>query len=176
MDNYETQYEEYKQSLLRSSYFLDNLNEKKRNALYAEKDYIDRDGVLSKIGVLSAICGSCYALASSLVQLNEFPGIIVRTLFAIVGTICFLKAMSIGSQFKEDSGKKNFRYQYDRHIENRAMSDKELEARSLVRSFLSKEMDKEEFRKRCEDLSRYDRFASDLKNDYEFNTKIQNKI
>jgi hypothetical protein len=38
---------------------------------------------------------------------------------------------------------------------------------------LDRQIDRDEFRKRYEDLSRYDRFAESLKNDYSFNIEIK---
>jgi len=174
MDDYESQYEEYKKSLLRSNYFMTKLREEQENSVYTVRDYIDRDGVLPKVGVLSGVGGFCYALYFSLVQLDEFPGIMVRAILVTVGTVCFFWAGYIGSKFKEDIGKTNFSSCYfDRHIEKRATSDKEMEARNIVRSFLSREIDSEEFQKRYEDLSKYDRFAEDLKNDCDFSSKTK---
>lgn len=167
MDDYESQYEEYKNTLLHSIGFKNNLDNIYSETLYSDSDYIDHDGVLSKIGVLSAGGGVCYALCFSLVQLNEFPGILVRVISAIVGTLCFLGAAYIGSQFKKDFAKRNFqKYQYDRCVESWVRRDKELEAKQLVRDFLSRQIGREEFQNRYDDLSRYDRFAEDLTSDY----------
>lgn len=169
MDDYESQYKEYKKSLLRSHHFRSKLREEYKNTMYAEGDYIDNNGVLDKITVLSATCGVCYALFFSLVQLDEFPGILVRAVLAIVGTICFMWARIIGSKFKESSGKSSFySFRYFWYIEDRVRSDKEMETRNLIRDMLNRQIDRDEFRKRYEELSKYDRFAEDLKTDYDF--------
>lgn len=174
MDDYESQYEEYKKSLLRSNHFVTKLREEQKDSVYTERDYITRDGVLPKVCMLSGVGGFCYALCFSLVQLDKFPVIMVRAIFLIIGTVCFFLAGYIGSKFKEDIGKRNFSsIRYDRCIEKRVTIDKEMESRNLVRSFLSKEIDREEFQKRHENLSRYDRFAEDLKNDCDFNSKAK---
>lgn len=174
MEDYKSKYEVYKESLLRSHYLRDKIREGRKNTLCFEKDYIDRNGVLPKIGVLSAVGGFCYALCFSLVQLDEAPGVILRALLAVVGTVCFFWAGQIGAAFKEASGKSNFySFEYDRYIEDRVLSDREAEANNLVRDFLSQQIDREEFKKRYDELSMYGRFAKDLKNDYDFNTEIQ---
>jgi hypothetical protein len=166
MEDYESQYEEYKKSLLQSHYFRTKLIDEYKNTMYAEGDYIDENGVLDKITVLSAACGVCYALSFSLVQLDEFPGILIRAVLAIVGTICFIWARIIGSKFKDSSGKSSFySFRYSGYIEDRVNSDKEMETRNLIRDMLDRQIDIDEFRKRFEELSKYDRFSEDLKND-----------
>lgn len=96
------------------------------------------------------------------------------SLLPLLPRCAFFAALQIGKQFKEDSGKSSFySFQYGRCIEDRVQADKEAEARSLVRDMLDRQIDMDEFRKRYEDLSRYDRFAESLKNDYSFNIEIK---
>ncbi len=172
MEDYESLYEEYKRALLASSYFTQKLREKHKNTLYAEANFIGMNGVLTKIGLLSFTCGGLLVFTWSV-----YMHLVIRVILTAVAVGCIFLALHIGAEFKELSGRSNFRsFVYDRHIEDRVMSDKDTEARNLVRSFLSRQISREEFQKQYEDLSRYDRFAADLKNDYEFNTKIHNRI
>lgn len=173
MNDYESQYEEYKNTLLHSIGLRNDLNDLYTNTQHLDSDYLDHDGALSKIGVSSAGGGVCYALCFSLVQLNEFPGILVRVILAIVGTLCFFGAAYFGSQFKKDFAKRNFRmYQYERCVESWVQRDKELEAKQLVRDFLSRQIGREELTNRYDALSRYDRFAEDLTSDYIFEEEL----
>ncbi len=172
METYEVQYEEYKKKLLTSSYFTQKLLEKRKNTLYAEANFIDMNGVLAKIGLLSFACGG-------LLVFTWVPNMhwAIRFLLIVGAIVCFFIAITIGSQYKETSGRSNFHsFVYDRYIEDRVKADKEMETRNLVYSFLSRDISREEFKQRYEDLSRYDRFARDLQNDYEFNTTIQKRI
>ena len=171
MIDYESSYEEYKQTLLRSTNFMSKLREKYKNTQYAETSYIDKNGVLVKIGMLSAAFGFFLSVCWLDAHLA------IRIISAIISVVCFFLALHIGSQFKEESGKSNFHsYEYYRHIEERVRSDKELEARNLVRDMLNRKIDRDEFRTRYEDLYRYDRFAEDLKNDFYFNSEIKKHL
>lgn len=168
MSDYESSYEEYKQALLRSVHFRDKLREKYANTLYAERNYIDNNGVLAKIGILSAAFGSFIIMCWLDIHFA------IRIVAAVIATVCFFAALHIGKQFKEDSGKSSFHsFQYGKCIEDRVQADKEAEARCLVRDMLDRQIDRDEFHKRYEDLSRYDRFAESLKNDYSFKIEIK---
>ena len=171
MDNYESLYEEYKRTLLKSSYFTQKLREKHKNTLYAEEKFIDMNGVLTKIGLLSFACGGLLVFTWVV-----YMHLVLRLILTAVVVGCGFLAIRISADFKEASGRSNFRvFVYDHHIEDRVMEDKEMESRNLVRSFLSREISKEDFQKRYADLSKYDRFADDLKNDYHF-SKALSKI
>lgn len=168
MEDYESQYDEYRQTLLRSPGFTQKLSEKRKNTMYAEKDFIGSNGALTKIGLLSLICGGLLVFSWTV-----YMHLVIRVILTAVAVGCIFWAMHIGAAFKEISGRSNFRsFVYDRHIEDRVMSDKDTEARNLVRSFLSREISREEFQKQFENLSRYDRFAADLKNDYDFSKAL----
>lgn len=172
MNDYESRYEEYKKMLLASSYFTHKLGEKRKNTMYAEANFIDSNGVLVKIGLLSFACGGLLAIT----WVRYLP-IVLRIILTAVAVGCGYLAVKIGSEFKETSGRSNFRsFVYDHHISDRVIADKDAEARNLVYSFLSRDISREEFQQRYEALSRYERFAVDLKNDYEFNTTIQKRI
>lgn len=171
MNDYEAQYQEYKQSLLRSSNFRSELIEKYNNTSHTETSYIDSNGVFFKIGSISAVFGFCLSICWSDAHLA------IRIAFALIGVVCFFLALYIGSQFKEQSGKSNFyAYVYYRHLEDRVRFDKELEARNLVRDFIGRQIDRDEFQTKYENLYRYDRFAKDLKDDFSFNTEIQKHL
>lgn len=172
MEEYRSLYEEYKRSLLTSSYFTQKLCEKHKNTLSAEADFIGTNGVLTKIGILTFISGGLFVFTWTV-----YMHLVIRIILTAVAVGCIFLALHIGAKFKEISGRSNFRsFVYDRHIEDRVMLDKDIKAKNLVRSFLSRQISREEFQKQYEDLSRYDRFATDLKNDYEFNIKIHNRI
>ena len=172
MGDYETQYEEYKMTILRSSYFAQKLREKRNNIMYAERDFIDKNGALEKIGGLSAAFGFCLSVC-------WMPDvwIWIRIILAVIGIVCFFIALRVGSEFKDASGRSNFRaFVYDSHIEERVQNDKDTEAKKIVQRFLSREIDREEFKKQYENLSRFDRFAENLKSDYSFMEAISKMV
>ena len=172
MDDYDACYEEYKNRLLRSSSFSQKLREKHKNTIYNEAAFIDTNGVLTKIGLLSFVCGAILVF-TWVININ----IVIRLVLTALAVGCCFLVLHIGSEFKAISGRSNFRrFVYDQHIADRVKEDKDIEARNIVRSFLSGEISKEEFKNRYDELSKYDRFAKDLINDYEFNTLIQKRI
>lgn len=200
MEDYESQYEEYKKSLLQNHWLIKTLHEKYRGSITAEGDYIDRNGVLWKIGVLGAVCGFCVALTFALAESGLwFLGIVL--FLAIIGSVIW--ARHIEAKFKKDSGEVNFyAFRYHKHFKDHIQVDKDQEARDLERDVLNhygaiqwredsiQDMSEEEikslflwhikkmedFKQRYKDLSRYDYFAGSLKNDWYFNAEIQKDI
>ena len=198
MEDYESQYEEYKKSLLQNRWFIKTLHEKYRGSITAEEDHIDRNGVLWKIGVLGAVCGFCIAF-TPIENGNWILGIVL--FLAIIG--CVIWARHIGSKFKKDSGEINFyAFRYNQHFKDHTQEEKGKETDCLFRDILNhydaiqwredsiQDMSEEEvkslflwnikkmgdFKQRYEDLSRYDYFAGSLKNDWYFNAEIQKDI
>ena len=193
MDNYE----EYKNTLLHETWFRRNLNEKYRNTLAAEKDYIDSNGVLWKVGLLGAVCGFIIAL-TPIENGNWILGII--SFLAIMGSI--ILALHIGKKFKKDSGEMNFyAYLYNKHFEDRLHEDRRREMYNYERELSktiyfmqwrvnnpSKDPTEvladfrhalhltEDLKKQYEKLTQYDGFVGRLKDDYHFNAEIQNDI
>lgn len=88
MSDYESSYEEYKQALLRSVHFRDKLREKYANTLYAERNYIDNNGVLAKIGILSAAFGSCIIMCWLDIHFA------IRIVAAVIATVCFFRSIT----------------------------------------------------------------------------------
>ena len=203
MGDYESKYEEYKKSLLQNHWFIKKLHEEYRGSLRVEKDFIDENGVLWKFGVLHQVCGACLVFFSSLYGRTDTFGIIVRIVIAIVGIACFLWALHIGNKFKRSLGEKIFySFRYHQHFKDHVQKEKDKETDQLLRDmlnymesvprwaksistmseeetkslleFLTKEPDI--YTTRYENLSRYGRFASDIKNDYYFNAEIQKDI
>ena len=198
MENYETQYEEYKKSLLHETWFRSKLNDLYRGSLSVEKDYISENGVLWKIGLLGAICG--YFIAFTPVENgNWMLGIFL--VLGIFGSIIW--AWHIGNKFKNKSGERNFySFQYHKYIKDRVQKDKDKEAYNLMRDIWEhyeailwrvdsiQTMPEEDvkslllyhikkmgdFKKRHTELDRFDGFASDLQYDWYFNTEIQKDI
>lgn len=198
MSNYETQYEEYKQTLLQNHWLIKTLREKYRGSITDEGDYIDKNGVLWKIGALGAVCGFCIAFT----PIENGNWILGAVLFiAIMGSVIW--ARHIEAKFKKDSGEINFyAFRYHKHFNDHIQKEKDDEAEKLMRSMWEysnslmqrsdciSDMTKEEleslvfrhikkmgdFQKRYEELDRYDRFIRDLKSDYYFNAEVQKDI
>lgn len=203
MKDYGAKYEEYKQSILQNRWLRNELHEKYNGSLNVEKDYIDGNGVLCKVGVLHQVCGVCLVFFSSLDGRTDTFGIIARIVIAIVGIACFLWALHIGNKFKRNLGEKIFySFQYHQHFKDHVQKEKREETYSLMRDMWKsynsllwriddfQTMTKEDlesllfhhikemgdYEKRYEELEKYDRFTSDLKNDYYFNVEIQKDI
>lgn len=197
MKDYETSYQEYKQSLLDDHWFMKTLHEKYRNSIIAEKDYIDENGVFWKIGGLGAICGFCLAF-TPIENGNWILGIALFLI--IIGSIKW--ARIIESKFKKQAGETNFyAFLYHRHFKDRIQEDKDSETKKLLEDMLkayeysrfhdniarlTKEdlevfllrviKDTDEFKQRYQELSKYDSFAGSLRNDYYFNAEVQKDI
>lgn len=198
MEDYESQYEEYKKSLLQNRWLIKTLHEKYRGSITAEEDYIDRNGVLWKVGVLGAVCGFCIAF-TPVEKGNWVLGIIL--FLAIMGSI--ICARNIGAKFKKGSGETNFyAFRYHQHFKDHVQEEKENETYRLMRDMWEyydsllwrsdsiPNMTKEDlesllfqhikkmgdYQKRYRELDRYNDFARDLKNDYYFNAEIQKDI
>lgn len=200
MEDYESKYEEYKRSLLQNRWLIKTLHEKYRGSITAEGDYIDRNGVLWKIGVLGAACGFCVALTFALAESGLWLLGIVLFL-AIMG--CVILARHIEAKFKRDSGEINFyAFRYNQHFNDHIQGEKDKETYKLVCDMRNhhesikwrtdsiqnmsekdikdlflyhiKKMD--DFQKRYEEISNYDYFAGKLKNDYQFNAEVQKDI
>lgn len=198
MEDYKTQYEEYRQSLLQNRDFRNELHEYYEGSLRVEKDYVDQNGVLWKIGLLGAVCGYNISLMP-IENGNWIFGIF--TFLVIIGSLIWCQ--HIGNKFKKDSGARKFyAFQYEKHFEDPLQKEKERESYKLLcdmqnhynsmkfRLENTEDMSKKEmkslfvwhidimgeFNQRHKDLSKYDYFAGDLKNDYWFNAEIQKDI
>lgn len=200
MGDYESKYEEYKKSLLQNHWFIKKLHEKYRGSITAEGDYIDRNGVLWKIGILAFVCGFCIAFTLPAAEHGLwFLGIVL--FIAIMGSIIW--ARIIESKFKKDSGETNFyAFRYHQHFKEHIQKDKDEETKNLMRdvwkncdslmwrsdsipnmskedleSLLFQHIKKmDDYQKQYKELDRYDSFSDDLKNDYYFNAEIQQDI
>ena len=200
MDDYESKYKEYKQSILQNRWLIRKLHEKYQGSQVAEKDYIDENGVLWKIGLLGAVFGFCLALTFALRKSGLW--LLGAILFiALIGSLAL--AQYIGSKFKKNLGEVIFyAFQYHHHFEEHIQKDKDDETKNLMsdvwkycdslmwRSDSIPNMSKEDlesllfqhikkmadYQKRYQELNRYDRFADELKNDYHFNCEIQKDI
>jgi hypothetical protein len=198
MNDYDAKYEEYKQSLLQNRWLIKTLHEKYRSSLAGEKDYIDHNGVLWKIGLLGAVCGYCIAF-TPIENGNWILGIVL--FLVIIGSV--ILAMRIGAKFKKDSGETNFyAFRYHQHFKDHVQGEKDKETKKLfadmlshydairwradsiqtmseedVKSLLLNHIEKMgDYEAQYKELDKYDRFASDLKNDYYFNAEIQQNI
>ena len=200
MDDYESQYEEYKQDILQNRRLRNELHEKYQGSLRVEKDYVDENGVLWKIGLLGVVCGFCFALIISLVDSGLW-------FFGTVSIITFLGSLGlaqhISSKFKKNLGEMIFyAFRYHQHFKDHIQEERDKEAYRLERDIfqhydairwredsiqtMSEEDAKSlllyhiekmgDFQKRYNELSRFDRFAGSLKNDWYFNVEIQKDI
>ena len=197
MEDYKSQYEEYKNTLLHETYFRRKLNDLYRGSLTAEKDYIDKNGVLWKVGLLGAVCGFLIAFT----PIENGSWILAILLFlGITGSLVW--ASHIGGKFKKKSGELHFyASEYDKYFKDRIQEDKSKEMYifgqdlSKTVNFMQRfsnnpsndpaeviEMFRyalclvEELEKQYKDISRYDSFAGSLKNDWYFNAEIQKDI
>ena len=200
MSDYDTQYEEYKKSLLQNYWFIKTLHEKYHDSITAEGDYIDRNGVLWKIGVLGAVCGFCIALTFVYAESGLwFLGVIL--FLVIMGSVIW--ARHFEAKFKKDSGEMNFyAFLYHKHFKDHVQEEKDKETKKLLKDMLGhyaairwradsiQTMSEEDvkslflnhikkmgdYEARYQELENYDYFAGSLKNDYYFNAEIQKDI
>lgn len=206
MEDYESLYDEYKRSLLQSHFFIEKMKEGHKNALMNEAEYIDRNGVLSKIAILSGICGFCFSAFLFLEDKVNTASIIIRIVLVFSGILCAFRALFISQDYKKSSGNSNFHsFIYDRFIENRVHYDKDFEAKNLMEDMLEKidliqwraELLEEgsiseaeqlqsnllyvinksnDFQKRFDRISMYDSFAQDLQDDFYFSKAIHESL
>lgn len=200
MKDYDAKYEEYKKSLLQNHWFIKTLHEKYRGSITAEGDYIDRNGVLWKIGVLGVVCGLCIPPIYTLADSGLWFLWIVFFL-AIIGSVIW--ARHIEAKFKKDSGEVNFyAFRYHQLFKDHVQEEKDRETKKLLDDMLKhydairwradsiQEMSEEDVKSlllnhiekmgdyevRCQELDNYNCFAGSLKNDYYFNAEIQKDI
>ena len=200
MNDYDVKYEEYKKSLFQNHWFIKTLHEKYHGSITAEEEYIDRNGVLWKVGILGAVCGFCIAF-TPIENGNWVLGIVL--FLAMIGSLIW--ARHIGKKFKKDLGEMIFyAFRYHKHFTDKIQEDKNEKMKGLMedlfktistiqyRAKVSKsrpevDMDEviallqfienmENYKQRYEDISKYDWFAGSLKNDYYFNAEIQKDI
>ena len=198
MSNYEEQYEEFKKSLLQNHWVIKTLREKYQGSQTAEKNFVNENGVLWKVGLLGAVCGFCIAF-TPIEKGNWLMGTVL--VIALFGSLAL--AQYVGSKFKKNLGEVVFyAFRYHQHFHDHIQKEKDVEAKNLMhsmweysdslmwRSDCISDMTKEEleslvfrhikkmgdFQKRYEELDRYDRFIRDLKNDYYFNAEVQKDI
>ena len=203
MEDYESQYEEYKQSILQNRRIRNDLHEKYQGSLRVEKDYIDENGVLWKTSVLSGVFGLCLSLFWILEDRDNTGSIITRIILAIIMIVCCILGVRVAAKFKKDLGELIFyAFRYHKHFKDHVQADKDKETKDLERDILNhydairwredsiQDMSEEEikslflwhikkmgdFKQRYKVLSRYDNFAEELKNDYYFNAEIQKDI
>ena len=203
MKDYESQYEEYKQTLLQNQRFIDNLRDKYRGTLTAEKDFVDENGVLGKVGILSGICGICLALFLLLQDTSGTASIIWRIVLFIIGTGSALWAVRIQAKFKKTLGRMVFySFRYHKHFEDHIQEDKQWETVTFKEDlsrhieFLQhcihtmkdkhpEESEKdfmkalglfEDLESKYEHIEKCNRYTNSLKNDYPFYTEIQKRI
>ena len=200
MEEYESQYKEYKNSILQNRWVIETLRDKYRGSLNIEKDYINENGVLWKTGLLGAVCGYLIAF----IPIENGNWILGIILFGgIMGSLIW--ARHIGAKFKKNLGETIFyAFRYHNHFKDRIQEDRDQEAKILMQDILKKfssiryrakasmnnsNLDIEEaialmrfiegmddFEKRYLDLSRYDGYVRSLKNDYDFNAEVQKRI
>ena len=203
MSDYKTQYEEYKKDLLNKRWFISKLHDLYRGSLNAEKDYIDRNSIFTKLGILSGAVGFCWAFCLSLDNTDKTALIVLRIVMGIIGVACFFISLYVCHKFKKDSGEINFyAFRYNQYFADHIKEEKDREARSLINDMVNyndallwraesiPNMSEEDvkslllnhikrgkdFNERFRSLDRYDRFISDIKNDYYFNAEIQKDI
>ena len=202
MEDYESQYEEYKNTLLHEKWFRNKLTDLYRGSLNVDEDYISQNGVLWKVGVLSGACGICFSLFSSLDGRSDAKSIIIRIVLAAIMIACFVFAMHIGKKFVKTSGERKFyAFQYDQYFKDYIQEEKRKEMyefekdlsktvcfiqrcstnpsnnpSEVIEEFRRASRYVEELEKQYKHISRYDNFAWRLKNDWYFNAEIQKDI
>ena len=197
MADYKSKYEAYKNTLLGETWFRRELNDLYRGSIRVEKDYIDENGVLWKVGLLGAVCGFCIAF---LPIENGNWALGIALFICIMGSLSL--ARHIGSRFKKKSGERKFyAFWYDKYFEDRVNEDRRREMYqfeqeiSKVVGFMQYCIDKpdndhseviedfrralhyvEELEKRYKEVLEYDSFPGWLKNDYQFNAEMQKDL
>lgn len=197
MADYESKYEAYKNTLLGETWFRRELNDLYRGSIRVEKDYIDENGVLWKVGLLGAVCGFCIAFLP-IENGNWFQGIAL--FICIMGSLAL--ARHIGLRFKKKSGERKFyAFWYDKYFEDRVNEDRRREMYQFEQEiskavgFMQYCVEKpgndpsevaedfrralryvEELQKRYKEISEYNYFPGSLKNDYSFNAEMQKDL
>ena len=131
MSDYEKKYNAYKESLLKDHIFMDRFANIYAGAISAEKDYIDRNGILSKIVVLSAISGFCIAVYSphdsKIISILSFIPIVMLCIFGFL-------IYRISANYIKKSGEKIFySFRVDRHIQEKVLADQQRELDLLMK-------------------------------------------
>lgn len=202
MEDYESQYEAYKQSILYNRWLRKELHEKYEGSLRVEKNYIDENGVLWKTSVISCVFGFCLSLFWILEDRGDTRSIMTRIILAVIMIVCCILGIRVAAKFKKDAGEMNFyAFRYYKHFEDQINEDRS-KAMWVFEQDLSKTVDfmrrcndkpsddlpqtMEEFRcalhyvealkKQHKEISNYDGFAGSIKNDYQFNLEIQKDI
>ena len=202
MEDYESQYEEYKNTLLHNRYFRGKLNDQYRGSLSAEKDYIDTNGILWKTSALAGACASCFVFLSLLEDRTDTTSIIIRIVLVAIMIVCCILGVRVAAKFKKDLGELIFySFRYHKYFQERIQEDKRREMErfdvelhktvsfmqrcandprddltEVVAEFRCALQYVEELEKQYKHISNYDRFAGSLKNDYCFNAEIQKDI
>jgi hypothetical protein len=198
VNDYDAKYEEYKKALLQNHWFIKTLHEKYRASLNGEKDYIDNNGVLWKVGLLGAVCGFCIAF-TPIENGNWILGLVL--FLAIMGSVIW--ARHIESKFKKNLGETIFyAFRYQQHFSEYVQEEKYKETKKLLKDMLNhyddirwradsiQTMSEEDvkslflnhikkmgnYEAQYQELDNYDSFLGSLKNDYYFNAEIQKDI
>lgn len=197
MNNYESKYEEYKNTLLSETWFRKGLQDLYKGSIRVEKDYIDENGVLWKVGLLSAVCGFLIAF-TPIESGNWVLGIFL--FLGIMGSLIW--ARHIGEKFKKDSGELKFYvYRYNKYLDERIQEDKCRKVREfeeclsktvafmqrcannpsndpseIIAEFQQSLRFTEDLEKQFKEFAEYDYYAIWLTNDYHFNAEMQKDI
>ena len=176
MNDYMPQYEEYKKTLLKSWYFMDTFDKRRRVATSFAADAIGQ--FVPLWGLAPAACGACFVFFS----MCEEGNIIGRIIFAIIGVVAFSLGIYALSKFKKYLGESFFySFVYDGYVEAHVRDDKQKETERLLREAIGIMAQMQEhaddysliekcrdIQERSDSLYRYDSFKNDLKNDYYF--------
>lgn len=135
--DYDSQYADYKHSLLHSHRFVDNLKEDYKKTIHSESDYIDRNGVFLKVGILAFLCGFSIAVFFLIEGNSSIWSIVIRIISFTIAVVCAIAALRIESKYKKSSGERDFySYQYSRYIKDCVQYDKEEETEKIFKDII----------------------------------------
>lgn len=205
MSDYEKSYNAYKESLLNDRIFMERFANIYEGAISAEKDYIDRNGILSKIAVLSTISGFCLAVFSpSNSKISRMVDFILFVMLCVCGFLIY----RISANFIKKSGENIFySFRVDRHIQERVLSDQQrqldllmedINQRLFTIKYYAQEIQEsssslnssdaelakllywinsmDDYKKRYETISYLNSYSQKLSNDYYFSKAIYEQV
>lgn len=171
------QYEEYKQSLISSYHFMDKLVNARQETIWNESKFMDSCNIFEKVAFPSFVAGGCFMWFISMEHLSSVVSILFRVFLIAVAVICCWYSYRKYSNFKDDSGKGNYRsFIFPNCINERVQSDKEQLMRELVDELRRGKISVYEFEDRYRKVCEYDRYAERLMNDFEFSTAVFNRF
>lgn len=177
MNDNEQRYEEYKASLMHSTMFFNKVKETCANTIQSEADFIDRHAIFAKTGILFAVSSFFLSWFLSLEYHTSVGSVIFRIFLAVVSIISFFKALQYTREFKDLSGRSNFKsFCLPELIRKRVQDDRHLAMSALVSDLYHNRISRDDFCSEFRKLEDFDRYADRLMDDFEFNTALHKQM